>query len=640
MSRFAALGLGAVLLFLATCQGPPKPPADEPEPPAPLPPAHHVQIVAHPDDDLLFMNPDLAEGLRSGRQTTGIYLTAGEADVSNKARYGAARQEGTRAAYAEMVRKPNDWVRGTIPVGRGRLAEVDTLREAPHVRLVFLNLPEDANSQHGEHTLTRMRADPSLTVTTTVPAGATVPYPQTFDRGAVVDALTALFDHLQPTVVRLQDDQPDGRYQNVWVGVHNHPDHVAGAALTREALAAHRPSAFSPMVVTYRDYNVADTPAALSDVDKRTTRAAFSAYARHDVFAEGLMYQIWSDNSGYRYPRRGRWAAWGEGGAVQAYAVRAHGLARWTRSADGDWAGPDLLPLPEPLRPQVTLLGGTLVAQSANGARILLLRQGSHPRWEVVDAPAAADPAENGPPAATVDSDGRIVLAVKNSAGGVSIRRQVSPGSARWQPWTELGGTDVQDGLSVVPAEDGVVHVFAATRGKVLRWQVPRAGTAHPEEVPIGSAHPAGPPEAERARDGSIRVLVRTDRGGELVELASTRQGWSPGRTTYPGAGGVGAPTLVTSGPRSGADLIRVARDGAGAVRVADGAGKPWTELGGAVSDHPAVVAEPGGGVTLIALGFDGELLVNRGSPAPGGLAFTGWRPAVVTPTVLAERAD
>ncbi|WP_165939808.1 PIG-L family deacetylase [Saccharopolyspora aridisoli] len=646
MSRTITFGIAAVLVFLATCQAPPQRDAARPEP---LPQPHYAQVTAHPDDDLLFMNPDLAEGLRSGHPTTGIYLTAGEAAVPDQAGYSAARQEGTRAAYARMVRKPNEWSRGTIPVGRGRLAEVDTLHADPDVRLVFLNLPEDANPQSGRHALSRLRHDPALTVTTTVPAGAAVPHPQLFDRRAVVESITALLDAFQPTVMRLQDDQPDRRYQSNWVGVHNHPDHVAGAALAKEALAAHRPRAFSPMVLTYRDYNVADTPSALSDEDKGTTREAFAAYAAHDVLAKGGIYRSWSDNSAYRWPRGGGWAVRGGDGVVRAFSVRAHGLARWTRTPQGFWNGPELMPLPEPLRPRISLLGEgqrqpVLVAQSGDGSRILLLRQersGVWPRrWEVVDAPAAADPAQNGPPAATVDSDGRIVLAVKNAAGGVSIRRESSPGSSRWQPWSDLVGTDAQDGVSIVAGVGGVAHVFATTREQVLHWEVPRSGGARAEAVPIGPARPAGAPVTERARDGLIRLLVRTDRGGELVERTLTPQGWRGGPVTSPGPGGIGDPVAAGPGPHGFADLVRVARDGAGNVHVADLAGGGWVDVGGSVTDHPAPVVEPNGDITLVGLGVDGGLVVNTGAHGPGGLRFAGWRPAVVEPPVAAAGAD
>lgn len=642
MSRTAAFCTALVLAFLATCQGPPQQLAVEPPPPAPQ--EHYAQVVAHPDDDLLFMNPDLAEGMRSGRPTTSIYLTAGEADVPDKAGYSAGRQEGTRAAYAQMLGKPNDWSRSTIPVGHGRLAEVDTLRADPDVRLVLLNLPEDANSQQGRHALTRLRQDAALTVTTTVPAGAAVGFPQQFDRRAVVESLTALLDAFQPTVVRLQDDQPDHRYQSNWAGVHNHPDHVAGAALAREAVSAHRPRAFSPMVLTYRDYNVGDTPSPLSQADKTTTREAFAAYVGHDPLARGDIYRNWSDNSAYRWPRRGEWALAMEGGGAQAFAVRAHGIARWERTPGGSWNDPQLLPLPEPLRPQVSLLREgrgkpVLVAQSADGARILLMRQGRSGgpsrQWEVVDAPAGT---ENGAPAATADSDGRIVLAVKNSAGGVSVRRETAPG--RWQPWAELGARDVQDGLSLVAGRDGAVHLFAATRAGVLHWEVPRTGGARGEQVPIGAARPAGAPVAEHARDGSIRLLVRTDRGGELVERTSLATGGWSGRTTLPAPGGIGDPTAADPGPGGAADLIRVSRDAAGHVHVADRPGGPWVDVGGSVTDHPAALVEPHGDITLVGLGFDGVLVVNTGVRGPEGLRFGGWRPAVAPPPGSDVRAD
>lgn len=650
MSRAAALAIAAVLGLLAACQ---QPPGHDTGPQQREPPRqpHHVQVVAHPDDDILFMNPDLAAGIRAGRATTGIHLTAGESNVAEPARYGAERQEGTRASYAQMAREPNDWARSTIPLGHGRVAEMDTLRADPGVKLVFLNLPEDANAQRGGHALTRLVQDRegAFTVNTTVPADATVQHPQPYDRRAVVEALTSLFDIFQPTAVRLQDDQPDERYQPGWDGAHNHPDHVAGAVLAKEALAAHRPDALPPTVLSYRDYNVADTPGGLSEPDKRATREAFAAYSAHDVFTNGGVYETWSDRSAYRWPRRGTWAARDARGRVQAFSVQANRIAHWTRTAEGTWKGPQLRPVPEPLRPQVSVLGEgrgrlVLLAQSADGARLLVKRQdeqGSWPReWQVLDAPAGGDPAQTGPPAGTVDSDGRIVLAVKNAAGGVSIRGESTPGSLQREPWTDLGGADVQDGLSVVSGRGGAVHVFAATREEVLHWEAPDSGGASREVVPIGSAEPAGAPVAERDREGRIRLLVRTNRDGELVERALTPQGRWEGRAALPSPGGIGVPVLAAPGPRARADLVRVARDSAGAVHVAERAGPrgSWTDLGGAVTDHPAAVTEPDGTITLVGLGVDGRLVVNTGAQDSADAASAGWRPAVsASPDVAAH---
>ncbi|MBE9375340.1 PIG-L family deacetylase [Saccharopolyspora sp. HNM0983] len=651
MSRAVALVIAAVAV-LASCQAPP-PREPVPRPPEPPPEARYVQVVAHPDDDILFMNPDLAEGLRAGRPNTAIYLTGGESDVAEPARYSAERQEGTRASYAQMAAAPNDWLRSTIPVGEGRVAELNTLRADPEIKLVFLNLPDDANTRFGEHALTRLARDRqgSLTVNSTVPLNGTVQHPQPYDRRAVVDALTTLFDTFRPTVVRLQDDQPDQRYQRDWVGVHNHPDHVEGAELTKEALGAHRADGLPPTVLTYRDYNVADVPGGLSDQDKRTTRDAFAAYSAHDVLTStGDVYGTWSDRSAYRWPRRGAWAVQDARGGVQAFSVQARSLAHWTRTAEGAWRGPELAPVPEPMRPQLSVLGEgrgqpVLVGQSEDGSRLLVKRQDRMgvwpPQWQVLDTPPGTDPTQTGPPAGTVDDDGRLVLALKNAAGGVSVRRESTPGTLQWQPWTDLGGTDIQDGTSVVPGQDGAVHVFATDRARVLHWAVPRAGAARAEDVPIGPGKPAGAPVAEQARDGGVRVLVRTDRGGEFVERSLTPQGRWDAQHALPGPGGIGDPVLTAPGPHTRADLIRVTRDGAGSVHVAERIGPRahWSDLGGAVTDQPAAVAEPDGTITLIGLGDDGRLLVNTGSQGASELAFTGWHPAVTAPPGSVEQA-
>ncbi|MFE3289079.1 PIG-L family deacetylase, partial [Streptomyces sp. NPDC059233] len=37
-----------------------------------------LQVVAHPDDDLFFMNPDLSRSISTGIKVTTVYLTSGE----------------------------------------------------------------------------------------------------------------------------------------------------------------------------------------------------------------------------------------------------------------------------------------------------------------------------------------------------------------------------------------------------------------------------------------------------------------------------------------------------------------------------------------------------------------------------------
>lgn len=74
-----------------------------------------MQILAHPDDDLYFMNPDTQQALDAGTPVVCVYLTAGEAvginripgaprPAADKAAYSSARHQGLRRSYAIQLR--------------------------------------------------------------------------------------------------------------------------------------------------------------------------------------------------------------------------------------------------------------------------------------------------------------------------------------------------------------------------------------------------------------------------------------------------------------------------------------------------------------------------------------------------------
>ena len=56
-------------------------PCATPTPPAPVatgtPTGVHLNIVAHQDDDVLFMNPDILNNVKEGRRQVTVYITAG-----------------------------------------------------------------------------------------------------------------------------------------------------------------------------------------------------------------------------------------------------------------------------------------------------------------------------------------------------------------------------------------------------------------------------------------------------------------------------------------------------------------------------------------------------------------------------------
>jgi len=66
-----------------------------------------MNIVAHEDDDLLFLSPDLIHDIQSGRCVRTIFVTAGDAGKGR--RYWKSREDGIRSAYALMAGVSSPW---------------------------------------------------------------------------------------------------------------------------------------------------------------------------------------------------------------------------------------------------------------------------------------------------------------------------------------------------------------------------------------------------------------------------------------------------------------------------------------------------------------------------------------------------
>jgi len=125
----------------------------------------HMQVVAHEDDDILFMNPDIQTSINLGYKVVTVFMTAGQASgavnqnqVQCAAEFANQRQIAAKTAYAQMaapnVTDPSTllWTRELIVPDAGvawpHTVERYTLQANPNIILVFLNLP-DAGSAIG-----------------------------------------------------------------------------------------------------------------------------------------------------------------------------------------------------------------------------------------------------------------------------------------------------------------------------------------------------------------------------------------------------------------------------------------------------------------------------------------------------------
>ncbi|GAB7180767.1 hypothetical protein ATKI12_0598 [Kitasatospora sp. Ki12] len=640
-------------------------------------PAGVVQIVAHQDDDLLFMNPDLSNSIRAGLKVTTVYVTGGAA--GSGAAFAAHRQDGARLAYARMAGEaagtgagdcaddpgPACWDRDDYrPMPDGPVAERFTLKTNRSLQLVFLNLPEFADSAYlGGNALrrlwdTRASAEPARTGTLDMDGPGTV-WPQTYDGARLIDMLHAVLADQGPTLVRVQDPAPD---PTLWAShaEHDHADHISAAWFGDAAAAAYTAAGHRVVIEHYRAYNIWSSPAVLSSEETADKYATFREYAGRDTklptgaaFAAGA-YAGWLSRQYQRSPRSTQVVAADRSGALHAFVVESGSLLEWAEDENEAWHGPVAHDGPGgPLAAGVTVTrrpdGGLAVfGQRADTGVIVSGTQDPAGGWtwsdlgspDPVAAPAVsklANPAlQVSMPVVAADGEGRLHLFVRNRGGGVSARAQTGP-DGRWGAWAALGGTDVQGAPSAVTTADGRIEVFAVsvkaagTRPVVLHWSGSGSGSADGALLPdhdFPAVSPSGGIGAGTDPDGRPVLFYRqlpsgplpgpTTRSALMRLVRSAPDGrWAPAEPVGGGAdpGGSGEPAAVAPAS-AGHPMVVAVRNGDGGVSVtrqgADGQFGDWSALDGFTVGAPAAGVDRDGRTDLVALGADGRLRHSR----------------------------
>ena len=205
----------------------------------PLVAGNDLTVVAHQDDDLLFMQPDLIDLVRNGRGITNIYITAGNGDKgtgnANK------RYTGLMAAYG-VAANDQDWFCGWIEI-LGHEAQHCRL-DRENVSLVFLAYPDGGRHAELPNSLEKLWQGEVDHVETVADRTTT------YTREQLIETVANIIDTVQPTTVHTLDlSAAHGS---------DHPDHHVVGALTALALA--RTKVF-PELVAYRGYDSQSEPA-------------------------------------------------------------------------------------------------------------------------------------------------------------------------------------------------------------------------------------------------------------------------------------------------------------------------------------------------------------------------------------------
>jgi len=223
-----------------------------------------MQVVAHPDDDLLFFSPDLLHDVQAGACIRTVYMTAG--DGGGDVHYWRERQAGIRDAYNAMLGQDYVWSGRNVRLSGGQQIQVDMPEGNTTIALIFMNLPDGGQrgagyGSTGTQSLQKLQ-NGSINTMLTIDSHSAYTSPQ------LAGGLTQLFQYYSPAEVR------------TFAGIRpDHSDHFAAAKYARVALAQYDKT---PSLQTYIGYAVHDMPENVAGDDFTAKEAAFLRYTAHD----------------------------------------------------------------------------------------------------------------------------------------------------------------------------------------------------------------------------------------------------------------------------------------------------------------------------------------------------------------------
>ncbi|MEU9194240.1 PIG-L family deacetylase [Streptomyces hundungensis] len=613
-----------------------------------------LQILAHPDDDLYFMNPDTQHTLDSGVPLVSVYVTGGEANgdnrvvgdtgphVPDKAAYSSARHQGLRQAYATLLGldKYAPWEKSVAELRGGHRAEVNRLQHRGRsVELVFLN-----TAMHtplgGRMGLPALWADHHLQLPVVIATGSPLRQAKSYTYDDLVEVLAGLLADYAPTHVQTLDPDPDIQHSSPAVRQHDseqagysdHADHTAAASFAWAALIRHAERGNAFLATAYRGYYNRHWP-------KNLPAGVLAEKAAHLVPYGGDKdwqchnpggcgdYNVggnrplangkgWVRSTHHRHP--GARLLLSDDGA-HAYGVLGLRAVRWDRNPDDSWGAPRDLG-GGPLAP---VLGGATLPDGrqllfalrfsalqgragANTREIVALEQGARGgefgAWRGLGNPERGDDRGRriGSPLALAAPDGRVHLFVRNADRGISTRVRAADGA--WSPWRDLGGESVQEGLSAIVDGRGRIHVFAAGADTVHHWTQNAPGTPL---APVPSRLPLAVDAVTPLPIGDgVQLLYRT-----CADPAKARKDpGSPASSHLTSVGLDGTPARPVAldgyGPVGAAGGHVVGTDERGRVQLAGAAGV-LKRTGGAVPVGPPTLYVRDGRPLALGLGVD-----------------------------------
>jgi LmbE family N-acetylglucosaminyl deacetylase len=227
-----------------------------------------LNIVAHEDDDILFMNPTIENDIAAGMCVHSVYVTAG--DDGQPSSYWELREQGPDAAYATMAGLPDNWQDSTTTLN-GHPMQVHTLEGLPSLSLIFLRLPDGNLGGEGfastnYESLLKLRNG-------TIPSLVTIDGTSSYTTQDLIAQLVSIMELTKPTVINTQ------AFSDILANG-DHADHQAVGYFTTHAAQSYHGKA---QLHRYIGYQVNTMSSNLSPAQMSTKQTVFSAYEHEDA---------------------------------------------------------------------------------------------------------------------------------------------------------------------------------------------------------------------------------------------------------------------------------------------------------------------------------------------------------------------
>ncbi len=231
-------------------------------------PGSSLNIVAHEDDDLIFLNPDIANDIAAGRCVRTVFLTAG--DAGNPYPDSIYRENGPEAAYARMAGVADNWTTTTDDGVPNRSVRTEVLVGRPRVSISFIRLPDgfpsgQGSQAYGGASLAKLWNGSISTI-------RSVDTAETYTRSALISALTSMMTDLQPSTIRTQD------YVSPITDA-DHSDHFMAGAFARAADLGYTRA---HTLMSYQGYPIGNRPQNVFGSELTMKQAALQSASQYD----------------------------------------------------------------------------------------------------------------------------------------------------------------------------------------------------------------------------------------------------------------------------------------------------------------------------------------------------------------------